>query len=103
MLADPRRHYLVQRMHEVSALSQVPEPIRPQRFLETSLRPATDRALQAASQKIDNEKFAKKLHINRKRLDSLRVALGNHLEKAPPRSFAAAPETRAAREARDHR
>lgn len=103
MLADPRRHYLVQRMNEVSVLSQVPEPIRPQRFLETNLRPATDKALQAASQKIDDAALTKKLQANRKRLDNLRVALGQHLEKAPPRSFAVAPETRATREGRGHR
>jgi len=103
MLSDPRRHYLVQRMNEVSALGQFPGPIRPQRFLETSLRPATDKALQAASQKIDDAALTKKLQTNRKRLDNMRVALGQHLEKAPPRSFAVAPETRAAREGRGQR
>jgi hypothetical protein len=103
MLADPRRHYLVQRMNEVSDLSQVPEPIRPQRFLEANLRPATDKALQAASQKLDDAALTKKLQTNRKRLDNMRVALGQHLEKAPPRSFAVSPETRAAREGRGPR
>ena len=100
MLTDPRRHYLVQRMNEVSALSQFPEPIRPQRFLETNLRPATDKALQAASLEIEDAVLSKKLQANRKRLDNMRVALGQHLEKAPLRSFAAAPETRATREGR---
>lgn len=100
MLGEPRRHYTVQRMKEVAGLSQFPEEIRAHRFLDTNLRPTTDRALQAASQAVGDEKLAAKLQSNRKRLDSLRVALGKQLEKAPPRSYAVAPETRAAREGR---
>lgn len=103
MLGDPRRHYAVQRMKEVAELSQFPEAIRAHRFLDTSLRPTTDRALQAASQGITDEQLAAKLQANRKRVDGLRVALGKQLEKAPPRSYAIAPETRAVREGRGSR
>lgn len=102
MTGNPKRHYVVQRMQEVAELSRFPEPIRAQRFLELFMRPTTDTALQAASQAVGDESFAKKLQQNRKRLDALRVALGNQLEKAPPHSYAEVPETRAARDAHHH-
>ena len=94
MLLDPKRHYMVQRMKEVAELGQFPESIRAHQFLDKNLRPATDRALQAASQAVGDDKLSAKLQANRKRLDNLRVALGKQLEKAPPRSYAVAPETR---------
>lgn len=98
MLVDPGRHYLQQRMKEVSEISQFPEPIRPQLYMDRYLRPATDRAVQAASLSLDDEALTKKLQGNRKRLDSLRVALGTQLQKSPPQTFAVAPQTRAMRE-----
>lgn len=100
MLQNPRRHYTVQRMKEVAELAQYPESIRAHQFLDKSLRPVTDKALQAASQAIGDEALEAKLQVNRKRLDNLRVALGKHLESTPPRSYAVVPETRAAREGR---
>lgn len=103
MLLDPKRHYVVQRMKEVAELSQFPEAIRAHQFLDKNLRPATDRALQATSQSVGDEKLTAKLQANRKRLDNLRISLGKHLEKAPPRSYAVAPETRAVREGRGSR
>lgn len=103
MTHNPKRHYVVQRMQEVAELSRFPEPIRAQRFLELFMRPTTDRALQAASQAVRDEVFLKKLQKNRKRLDALRVTLGKQLEKSPPRSYAEAPETRAARESHNYR
>lgn len=103
MTESPKRHFVVQRMQQVAQLSQFPETIRAHRFLELNMRPTTDRALQAASQAIGDEALAKKLQKNRKRLDAMRVALGKQLEKSPPHSYAAVPETRAAREARINR
>lgn len=103
MTESPKRHFVVQRMQQVAQLSQFPETIRAHRFLELHMRPTTDRALQAASQAVGDEALAKKLQKNRKRLDAMRVALGKQLEKSPPHSYAAVPETRAAREARSKR
>lgn len=45
MIENPARHFLYQRTKEVSHLSQIPEQIRAQRFLEQNVRPTTDRAL----------------------------------------------------------
>lgn len=98
MHANPGRHYLYQRMGEVAGLSQLPQLIRPQRYLDLHLRQASDKAVQAASLPFGDEAFTKKMQVNRKRLDSLRVALGSHIQQSPPESFALVPETRAVRE-----
>lgn len=81
MLENPGRHFLLQRMKEVSGLSLIPETLRSQRFLDQHLRPATDKALAAANIKWDNEKMTKKMQANRKRLDQIRIALGDHAQK----------------------
>jgi hypothetical protein len=100
MLENPGRHFLYQRMKEIGSLGQVPEQLRPQRFLDTHLRPATDTAVAATTINWNDDSMAKKMQENRKRLDALRVALGNHAERKSPQSFANLPKTRAAREAR---
>jgi len=51
LIENPGRHFLYQRIKEVGGLSQVPESLRPQRFLEQHLWPATDKALAAANLK----------------------------------------------------
>lgn len=99
-IENPAQHFLRQRISEVNGLGKVPEQLRPQRFLDQHLRPATDKALAAATTNWDDDAMAKKMQDNRKRLDSLRIALGNHAEKTPPKSFALLPETRVVREAR---
>jgi hypothetical protein len=85
-------------------LGPVPEQLRPQRFLDQHVRSASDRTITATTINWQNDEMgeimAEKMRKNRKRLDALRVALGNHAEKNLPRSFAQLPQTRAAREAR---
>lgn len=102
MVEKPGRHFLYQRIKEVTGLSQIPGRLRPQRFLDQHLRAATDRALTAATINWADEPMAaamaKKMQDNRKRLDNLRIALGNHAETTPPESFAQLPKTRVARE-----
>lgn len=100
MLENPGRHFLHQRMREVSGLGRIPEQLRPQRFLDQHLRPTTDKAVAAATINWEDGAMAKKMQDNRKRLDALRIALGQQAETSPPRSFAPLPETRAARDAR---
>lgn len=100
MLENPARHFLYQRMRDVAAIGQVPESLRIQAFLEQYLRPATDRALAAASVNWQDDEMAKKTRDHRKRLDNLRISLGHHAETHPPRSFASVPLPRAARDSR---
>ncbi len=69
MLEDPRRHFLVTRAKEIEQLSRVPEADRADLYLETWLRPASDRATLAA-------RLNPKLRTQRKRLDRWRETLG---------------------------
>jgi hypothetical protein len=100
MLENPGRHFLYQRIQELSALSQMPDQLRPQRFLDQHLRPASDKAVAAAGINWEDNGMAKKMQLNRKRLDALRIALGAHADRHPPRSIAALPKTRVKRNGR---
>lgn len=103
MIANPVRAFVVQRAEEVASIGVVPEALRPQTFLDSHVRPTTDRAL--AATKIDwgtdeaGKTLGKKLAAHRKRLDDHRIALGARADRTPPRSFALQPPTRIAREA----
>lgn len=98
MVGNPARHFMVQRLKHVSELSQIPEQLRPQRFLERHLRPATDLAVSAERIDWKDDEMMRKTQKNRARLDNLRVALGNQAVKKPPSSFSQHPKTRVSRE-----
>jgi len=98
MLQSPGRHFLFQRTREVAGLSQIPESLRPQRFLEEHLRPASDRALVAKELPLP-EQLRKKADAQSKRLNDLRVVLGAYAQKRRDATFAQHPTTRLAREA----
>lgn len=97
MVGNPARHFMVQRMGHIAELSQIPEQLRPQRFLDRHLRPATDMAVAAERVEWTDERLAERTRKNRDRLDSLRVALGNRVVKTPPVTFSRQPRTRASR------
>ena len=69
MLADPRRHFLVSRAKEIEQLSRMPLGDRADHYLETWLRPASDRATFAT-------RLNPKLLKQRERLDRWRESLG---------------------------
>ena len=100
MLQAPARHFLYQRTREVAGLSQIPESLRPQQFLEEHLRPASDRAVLAATQLPLHEDLKKKMEAQSKRLNDLRVVLADYAQERRDVSFAQHPKTRAARETR---
>lgn len=75
-----REHFVTQRSREVSAISNVPEPLSAGSYLENFLRPATDKAIRAA----DAEPS---LMSTRKRLESWRGTFGNDLTTNPVHSF----------------
>ncbi len=98
MLDNPVRHSLVQRSLEVQRLSNVPEQHRAQRFLEETIRPATDAAVFAESLSFDGqEHLAKRMSENRKSLERLRVGLGRFVEESRVASISPIPRRRAAR------
>jgi len=81
-LSDPRRHFLVNRAAEISRLSAVPEVARPEHYLSTWLRPASDRMIQVV-------KAAPDLAGHRVRLDNWRLTLTKLLDEGAPAASAA--------------
>ena len=70
MLADPRRHFLITRSGEVGELASVPAELRPEHYLSTWLRPASDRIIRAA-------RVLPELAKQRGRLDDWRETLSD--------------------------
>ena len=84
MIANPRRHFVVQRASEVNKLSRTPAELRPTIYMDEFLRPASDAVIRAA-------KAHPSLEVVRKRLDSWRGTLGAMLVAEPPSSFSRVP------------
>jgi hypothetical protein len=100
MLEDPARHFLLQRGRQISTLSRVPLRLRARHFLEHQLRPATDALVEAANLRLNDEPLEKALRAQRKRLDALRVVLGESSRQGQEDRRVALPKTRTAREPR---
>ena len=96
MIADPRRHFVITRMDEVSLLSQPPEPMRAGQYLENILRPATDRIIRALRVQLTAE-TRKKLQNERRKLESWRYTLGEMAHSHPARTYSVSPARRAVR------
>lgn len=96
MQQNKTRHFLYQRIQQILEMSRIPETLRTQIFLERHLRPTTDKILAATKVNWPIEATANKFQKHRKRLDSLRVALGNYAQTTPPRflQFCLKPEAR---------
>jgi hypothetical protein len=73
-LSDPRRHFIVSRAAEISQLTSVPEVGRPDSYMATWLRPASDRMIQVV-------KASPRLATHRERLDSWRMTLTKFLDE----------------------
>jgi hypothetical protein len=84
-LREPRRHFMIQRVSEVRRMSNAPETLRAQLYLDDFLRPATDLALRAA-------RVEPALEPTRKRLEGWRHTLGEMAKAGPVTSFATVPE-----------
>ncbi len=89
MLRDPRRHFLVCRSDEIAELSRVPVQVRPDQYLDTWLRPASDRVGVAA-------RVLPRLSKHCKRLDEWRTALSDQrmIDKRDEPSIAHIPTGR---------
>jgi hypothetical protein len=73
MSADAKRHFLTRRAAEVSEVSSAPAGLRPGRYLERFLRPATDKVIKAAEVETSLLKM-------RRILEARRELLGRDLE-----------------------
>lgn len=87
MLANPKRHFLITRIREVSKIGNLPEALRPRIYLDEFLRPATDLAIKAAD-------IEPSLMSTRKKLESWRVMLSSMLQTKQNLVFGIAPKKR---------
>src|SRR5581483_6199465 len=73
-VGEPRRHFIVSRVAEMRDIAQVPVGLRAANYMETWLRPASDRATKAMQ--LDST-----LESHRKHLDGLRSTLAAVIEE----------------------
>jgi hypothetical protein len=97
MLREPGRHFLKQRMNQVSFLSLAPAHLRAAEFVEHRIRPASDKAVAAASLNSLEDHLFKTMERNRKRLETLRMTLGAIVHEGVRRTTAPLPRTLSAR------
>jgi hypothetical protein len=98
MLENPARHSLIQRSSEIQQLNNIPEQYRAERFLEETLRPATDAAVFSESLSLKDEfELGNRLTKRRVVLERLRVGLGEFVKDGQFGSFSQVPELRAKR------
>lgn len=76
-MRDPKGHYLRQRALKCEALSQVPEPLRAQDYLNNTLSAAARTARQIARLRIEDPALKKATKKNADRLERVRLALEN--------------------------
>jgi len=98
MLAKPARHFAVQRIRQISELSQIPASLRANVFLDDYVRPMTDHALRLAKVRGLDAKVQGRIDKHRHRLDMVRVMLGKLVELKQASSNARIPSTRTMRE-----
>jgi hypothetical protein len=92
MQAYPAQHFMRQRIDEIANLSLATPNLRPGRFVDKHLRSPTDAMLAAAQLDWPDPKLGARVSAQRKRMDRMRVALGNLAETGlSNRSVAAVP------------
>ncbi|MBI3044784.1 MAG: hypothetical protein HYY78_18355 [Betaproteobacteria bacterium] len=103
MLQNPSRHFIFQRMKQVSEMAKVPEPFRARDFLEKYVCPTTDHVLRLSAYDGLDSKFQQRILNHRKRLDALRVLLGGIVNANATSTQSAIPATRAGHDDRASR
>jgi len=101
MIESPARHFLIQRMKQLSLLSRLHQPIRAARFVDDMVRPASDLLVQVAGWQLKNEPLIETVRKQRRRLDAMRTALAAEVSNMR-HGVTSLPKTRVAREIRLH-
>lgn len=97
MLENPAQHFLRRRIDEILNLSAIPLSLRPARFVDQRLRSTTDAVLAAANLEWTDVALAKRMREQRRRLDRMRIALGDLAASADKRSISIVPHRRIVR------
>lgn len=91
-LKEPRRHFLLSKLAEVSQIGTIPFQDRPSAYLERILRPATDKLGRVAQADIPGV-VKKKVESEQRKMSGWRNTLGE-LSKVPLVNAAKVPENR---------
>jgi len=100
MLANPTRHFMHQRCHEVHEISQRPDTVRVAEFLDKTVRPVSDHIAAAVGLGAISDELKKKLQNKQKHMGGFREAIAHLAEVDAMPSQASAPPSRREREAR---
>lgn len=87
MVENPARHFLLQRMGQLAQLSQLPPNLRPVEFIEKFVRPASDALLAASNWSLPTPEAVQRIVRQRRRMDTLRMALLHDVEAARKRTI----------------
>jgi hypothetical protein len=98
MLERPARHFAIQRMKQIAEISHHPQTLRPSLFLERSVRPTTDYALQLSKAVGIGEQLQKRMAKHRHRLDGMRLMLAKLIDSNQVPTQVRTPKTRVMRE-----
>ena len=74
-IKDPRGHYLRQRTLQCEAIAAVPDPLRPEHFLNKTLAETDRKARELAKLKVADVKIGEMLMKNAMRMDRMRAVL----------------------------
>jgi hypothetical protein len=98
-LENPARHFLYQRMKQLGSLGLIPPNLRPSEFISRFLRPISDTLVSTTNWTFPTAELQKMVFKQRRRIDSLRIALAADVESAQVRSVLL-PKARLVRETR---
>ena len=87
MLENPARHFLLQRMGQLAEMSQLPPNLRPSEFIDKFVRPASDSLLAASNWSLPTPEIVQRVVRQRRRMDTLRIALLHDVEAARRRKI----------------
>jgi hypothetical protein len=99
MIENCKRHFLIQRMAQINALSRLPPNIRPVELIDRVVRPVSDTLVRVSNWTIEDLALQKRIGEQRRRIDTMRIALGNDMDAARQRAVVL-PQVRRAREHR---
>lgn len=100
MIANPVKHFMYQRCHEILEISQRPTTVRVSEYLDRKVRPVSDHVAAAAGMSAIPDDLKKKLQKKQKHISGFREAITHLAEVDAMPSQASTPLSRRERESK---
>jgi len=97
MLGHPARHAIYQRAREIERLSAAPQSVRPENYLNQSVRRVSDDVAQVAAFPVGDAALAKGLQEKQREMSRFRQTIAHLVQSDGAASVAVAPPRRQAR------